>query len=145
MKTVFITGGNRGIGLETAKQMGKLGYNVIISCRDAEKGKAAIHELSASGVSNASFVEMDVLDDKSVESAAKEVHRRCNGVLDVLINNAGISTHHNTGDIVNLKHVRDCFESNTLAPIRVTNNFLEMVKKAPAGRIVNLSSIMGSI
>lgn len=71
MKTVFITGGNRGIGLETAKQMGKLGYQVIISCRVAEKGEAAIKQLQESGVSTASFIEMDVLDDKSVESAAK--------------------------------------------------------------------------
>ncbi|GET92626.1 short chain dehydrogenase, putative [Leishmania tarentolae] len=143
MKSVFITGGNRGIGLETARQMGKLGYYVIISCRDEEKAKSAIEKVLAEGV-KADYVIMDVVDESSVAKAAAEVSKKVNGVLDVLINNAGYSAPSGAMNEVNLNEMRKCYEVNVIGTVCVTNHFLDMVKKSPAGRIVNVGSIMGS-
>ncbi|CBZ30672.1 putative short chain dehydrogenase [Leishmania mexicana MHOM/GT/2001/U1103] len=143
MKSVLITGGNRGIGLETARQLGKLGYYVIISCRDEEKAKAAIEKVSAEGV-KADYVVMDVVDESSVAKAAGEVSKKVNGVLDALINNAGYSAPSGDMSRVDLDEMRKCYEVNVIGAICVTNHFLEMVKKSPAGRIVNVGSIMGS-
>ncbi|CAG9582473.1 putative short chain dehydrogenase [Leishmania major strain Friedlin] len=143
MKSVFITGGNRGIGLETARQMGKLGYYVIISCRDEEKAKAAIEKVSAEGV-KADYVIMDVVDESSVAKAAAEVSKKVNGVLDALINNAGKAAPSGDMSRVNLDEMRRCYEVNVIGTVCVTNHFLEMVKKSSAGRIVNVGSIKGS-
>ncbi|AYU82921.1 short chain dehydrogenase [Leishmania donovani] len=143
MKSVFITGGNRGIGLETARQMGKLGYYVIISCRDEEKAKTAIEKVSAEGV-KADYVIMDVVDESSVAKAAAEVSKKVNGVLDALINNAGYAAPSGDMSRVNLDEMRRCYEVNVIGTVCVTNHFLEMVKKSSAGRIVNVGSIMGS-
>ncbi|CAM43331.1 putative short chain dehydrogenase [Leishmania braziliensis MHOM/BR/75/M2904] len=143
MKSVFITGGNRGIGLETARQMGKLGYYVIISCRSEEQAKASMEKLSADGV-KADYVIMDVVDESSVAKAAAELSKKLNGVLDVLINNAGYNVPRGDMSRVNLDDMRKCYEVNVIGAICVTNHFLDMVKKSPAGRIVNVGSIMGS-
>ncbi|KAG5466703.1 hypothetical protein LSCM1_00875 [Leishmania martiniquensis] len=143
MKSVFITGGNRGIGLETAIQMSRLGYYVIISCRDEMQGKAAIEKVSSEGT-KADYVIMDVTDEASVAKAATEVSRMVNGVLDVLINNAGYAAPSGDNSCVNLEQMRKCYEVNVIGAACVTNHFLDMVKKSPAGRVVNVGSIMGS-
>lgn len=144
MKTVLITGGNRGIGLETARQLGKLGYRVIISCRDEGTGKDAVGTLAKDNVS-ASYVTMNVVEEASVTKAAAEVSKMCNGVLDALINNAGYCPAPGDAERVDLNELRKCYEVNVVGTVCVTNHFLDMVKKSPAGRIVNLGSIMGSL
>ncbi|KPA86018.1 putative short chain dehydrogenase [Leptomonas pyrrhocoris] len=143
MKAVFITGGNRGIGLETARQMGKLGYHVIISARKEEDAKKAVADLFHDGL-KVDYVIMDTEDTAAVEKAAAEVSKLVNGVLDALINNAGCACPCGDKNTANLEDMRKCFEVNVIGTANVTNHFLEMVKKAPAGRIVNVSSIMGS-
>lgn len=144
MKTAFITGGNRGIGLETARQLGKLGYHVIIGSRDGAKGKEAVATLVSQGI-KADYTVVDTANEESVKQAAADVASKCNGVLDVLINNAGYSSAPGDAEKVNLDDLRRCFEINVVGTVCVTNHFLDMVKKAPAGRIVNVGSIMGSL
>ncbi|KAK7198154.1 short chain dehydrogenase [Novymonas esmeraldas] len=143
MPSVFITGGNRGIGLETARQMAKLGYKVIVSCRSEEQAKAAVEKLAADGAT-ADYVIMDTCDESSVEKAAAEVSKKVDGVLDVLINNAGYACPREPVTSINLAELRKCYEVNVIGSACVTNHFLPLVKKSPAGRIVNVGSIMGS-
>lgn len=144
MKTVFITGGNRGIGLQTALDMGKLGYRVIIGCRREDQAKEALQKLTDAGV-KADYTLIDVVDEASVAKAAKDVGVKCNGVLDVLINNAGYLPPSLEGDIVDLSELRKTLDINLIGLVSVTNSFLDLVKKAQAGRIVFVSSIMGSM
>lgn len=143
MKSVFISGGNRGIGLETARQMGKLGYYVVISARKEEDAKKAVAQLAADGV-KADYVLMDTVDVASVASAAAEVSKLVDGKLDALINNAGYASPPGDKERVDLDALRKCFEVNVVGTVNVTNHFLELVKNAPEGRIVNVGSIMGS-
>ena len=90
MKTVLITGANKGIGFETAKQLAKLGYFVYLGSRDRTKGLNAINKLKDLGISNVELIEMDVTDINSIKQAKQELETKIE-VLDVLINNAGIS------------------------------------------------------
>lgn len=145
MKSALITGGNRGIGFETAAQLEKIGFNVIIGSRDPAKGAAAVERLKARGVKAIDSVALDVTSDSSVKAAAEVVGRKFNGTLDVLINNAGIYCEGNSSSAVDLDMVRQSMETNVIGAMRVTNYFLEMLKKSPAGRIVNVSSDMASI
>lgn len=143
MKSVFISGGNRGIGLETARQMGKLGYHAIISARKEEDAQKAVAQLASDGV-KADYVLMDTVDTASVAHAAAEVSKLVNGRLDALINNAGYASAPGDKEQVDLDALRKCFEVNVVGMVNVTNHFLEMVKSAPEGRIVNVGSILGS-
>lgn len=146
MKSALITGANRGIGLETAVQLGKLGFHVILGTRDGTKGEDAVNKVKLRGVTSVDFVQLDVTSEESVKQAVIVVQKKCNGVLDVLINNAGV--YHNgcsLGTTVDLNAVRESMETNLIGVMRVTNYFLDMIKRSSAGRIVNVSSILGSI
>lgn len=146
MKTALITGGNRGIGLETAAQLSELGFSVIIGSRDMSKGQEALKTLRARGVSSVDCVKLDVASEESVKQAADVVRQKFNGKLDVLINNAGIYCNGNSNSrAVDIDAVRESMETNLLGAMRVTNHFLDMVKKSKAGRIINVSSDMASI
>eukprot|EP00796_Vickermania_ingenoplastis_P011936 gene11936-8216_t len=145
MKTAFITGANRGIGFETAAKLGELGYNVLIGCREAVKGAAAVEQLKGRGLTHIDCVQLDVESDDSVKKAAEVVKERFNGKLDALINNAGMYFKDTQNAMVNLEAARRCYEVNVLGTMRVTNHFLELVKQSPAGRIVNVSSDRGSL
>lgn len=140
---VLITGANKGIGFESARQLGKLGYKVLVGARDAALGEAAVEKLRAEGAA-ADFVLIDVTNASSVAAAAKEVEAKY-GRLDVLVNNAGVFNHPNADPKnVNLELTRKDFEVNFFGVITVTNAFLPLVLKADVPRIVNLSSILGS-
>ncbi|MBA3698843.1 MAG: SDR family oxidoreductase [Planctomycetes bacterium] len=141
----LITGANKGIGFETARQLGKRGIHVIIGARDAQRGADAVKKLTAEGISAASLV-LEVTDETSVLAAVKEVERR-HGHLDILINNAGILDYAaDTGPATTtVAHFRKSFETNFFGLVSVTQAFLPLLRKSPAGRIVNLSSILGSI
>jgi NAD(P)-dependent dehydrogenase (short-subunit alcohol dehydrogenase family) len=141
----LITGANKGIGLETARQLGKRGIHVIIGARDAKRGADAVKQLAAEGVS-ASAVALEVTDENSVVAAVKEVEKR-HGHLDILINNAGILDYAaDTGPATTaVAHFRKSFETNFFGLVRVTQAFLPLLRKSSAGRIVNLTSILGSI
>ena len=150
-KVAFITGANRGIGFETALQLGKLGINVVIGSRDDQKGKVAAASLRSEGI-EADSIKFDVTDPIDYK-AAYEYFDRKYGRLDILINNAGISAEDGFafGDSINhaastvpQSVLHKVFDTNFFAVIAITQTLLPLIKKSPAGRIVNLSSILGS-
>ncbi|RYG45489.1 MAG: SDR family NAD(P)-dependent oxidoreductase [Chitinophagaceae bacterium] len=145
MKTVFITGANRSIGLETAKQLLQKGYYVYLGSRKRESGLAAVKDLHASGLTNVEVIEMDVTDHASVAAARAEIGKKTD-VLDVLINNAGISgiipQSALTAAIDNFKTV---YGTNVYGVVRVTQAFIDLLRKSDEPRIVNVSSSVGSL
>lgn len=144
MKTALVTGANKGIGFETARQLARQGFVVWLGCRDEARGAAAVADLAADG--DVRFVRMDVSDTQSVKEAAAEVESKT-GPLDVLVNNAGIALGAKDGQpsSVSLDSLREVFEVNFFGAWAVAQVFLPLVKKAKAGRIVNMSSNMGSL
>ena len=140
----LITGANKGIGLETARQLGKLGITVLAGARDAAKGEAAAALLRGEGIAAESLV-IDVSSTASVEAAAKSVEAK-HGKLDILVNNAGIALDFGVSALeVSEDAVRATFETNFFGPFRVTKAFLPLLRKASNARVVNLSSVLGSI
>lgn len=144
-RIALITGANKGLGFETARQLGKQGITVLLGSRDAARGAAAAATLAKDGIT-AHVIALEVTDPKSVAAAAAEVGKRF-GKLDILINNAGILDYAaDTGvETTTVETFRRVFETNLFGLVSVTQAFLPLVKKSDAGRIVNLSSILGSI
>ena len=145
-KIALITGANKGIGLETARQLGKQGIVVLIGARDLAKGQAAVEDLKRDGV-EARAVKLDVMNADDVKAVAAQIEKHF-GMLDILVNNAGV-THEvmsgNTTLDVSEKELRDTFDANFFAVVSVTNAMLPLLRKSAAGRIVNVSSILGSL
>jgi NAD(P)-dependent dehydrogenase (short-subunit alcohol dehydrogenase family) len=144
-KVALISGANKGIGLETARQLGKLGVTVVLGARDLVKGEAAADGLRAEGI-QAWTVKLDVVDAADIAAAAVFVESEF-GALDILINNAGILTGEvgpNSTLTVTDETLRKTFDTNFFAVVSVTNAFLPLLRKSEAGRIVNVSSILGS-
>lgn len=145
MKTVLITGANKGIGFETAKQLTQLGYFVYLGSRDKAKGLAALNKLKDSGISNAETIEIDVTSINSIKQAKQELENKI-GALDILINNAGIAGDQpqniSTGEIENLRKV---FETNFFGAVQTTQQFINLLKKSNNPIIVNVSSELGSL
>lgn len=141
----LITGGNKGIGFETARQLGKKGLTVLIGARDEQRGLAAVETLRKEGIA-AKFVRLEVTDGASVTSAVEQVTREF-GVLDVLVNNAGVLDYATDGPGSNVSQatLKATFEANFFGLVAVTQAFLPLIRKSKAGRIVNLTSILGSI
>lgn len=146
-KVAFITGANRGIGFETAKGLGALGINVVIGARDIVKGEAAAKQLKALGY-QAEAIHYDANQSKSVDTAYEYIDKHY-GKLDILVNNAGINQEQlmgsNNSSTVSTDIIQQTFQSNLFAVIELTQKLLPLIKKAPAGRIVNLSSILASL
>ena len=144
-KTALITGANKGIGLETARQLGKQGITVIIGARDASRGNAAAAQLKGEGI-DAHFVQLNVTDQKSATAAAAKIEKDF-GRLDILVNNAGMLDYATeaTPGTVPMETLRSTFDLNFFGLISVTQAMLPLIRKSPAGRIVNLTSILGSI
>src|SRR5580704_13994225 len=149
----FITGGNRGIGLETARGLGKKGITVLIGSRDKAKGDAAAAELKKEGIANVEAIQFDVANYNDHSRLAKLLDDRY-GKLDILVNNAGISIDggdfsnpkgFNTTSTVSTAKLHETFETNFFAVVALTQTLLPLIKRSPAGRIVNLSSILGSL
>jgi NAD(P)-dependent dehydrogenase (short-subunit alcohol dehydrogenase family) len=141
----LITGANKGIGLETARLLGALGHTVLLGCRDAERGRAAEAELRAGGA-DAHALALDVTDEDSILAAAKRIEADY-GHLDILVNNAGIVLADGVGrpSDTTLATLRTVFETNVFGVVAVTNAMLPLLRKAPAARVVNVSSEVGSI
>ncbi|MEC3975755.1 SDR family oxidoreductase [Amycolatopsis sp. H20-H5] len=145
-KIALITGANKGIGFETAKQLAAEGMTVLIGARDAERGEQAARELRESGA-GAHFVQLDVTDDASVARAAKQIEKDY-GHLDVLVNNAGtasVARKRTQPSETALEDMKAVYEINVFGVVRVTNAMLPLLQMAPAARIVNVSSEAGSI
>jgi NAD(P)-dependent dehydrogenase (short-subunit alcohol dehydrogenase family) len=147
-KVAFITGGNRGIGLETARQLGKTGVKVVIGARDLDKGKAVAETLRKEGA-DVEAIRFDITKPAYYKEAYDYFDKKY-GKLDILINNAGIWREGAPGSPNNASTVspailREIFDTNFFGTIELTQALLPLVKKAPEGRIVNLSSILGSL
>ena len=144
-KVALITGANKGIGLETARQLGRLGITVVLGSRDAQRGADAVAQLKSEGVA-AQAVALSVTDAASIAAAAGWVEKEF-GRLDILVNNAGVldyATETGPGSVTQAS-LRATFDTNFFGLVAVTQAFLPLLKKSPAGRIVNLSSILGSL
>ncbi len=143
-KTVLITGANKSIGYETARQLGQLGYRVWLGSRDSGRGKAAADRLLAEG-HDVRALAIDVTHDESVRAAAAVIMKE-DGKLDVLVNNAGISGGRPTAPSQQpVDGVKDVYETNVFGPIRVTQAFLPHLKAAVGANIVMVSSGLGSL
>lgn len=145
-KVAFITGGNRGIGLQTALELGKLGVEIVIGARDPNKAEAAVKSLRQAGITVAA-IPYDAQRADTDKSVFAHLEKRY-GKLDILINNAGALKEPMAGNdssSLSVDLLRETFETNFFAVVRLTQTLLPLMKKAPAGRIVNLSSILGSL
>ncbi|WP_326945254.1 SDR family NAD(P)-dependent oxidoreductase [Amycolatopsis sp. NBC_00348] len=135
MTTALVTGGNRGIGKAIAAGLVRRGFTVYSGARDVGRGAAAAAEIGAK------FVRLDVLSDEDVENAVAAI-----GELDVLVNNAGINAGgYGKPSDETAETLRRVYETNVFAVVRVTNAFLPLLRRSPAGRIVNVTSKRGSI
>ncbi len=144
-KIALVTGATRGIGLETVRQLAEAGVHTLLAGRNGERAQAAASQLKADGLP-VEAITLDVTDGKSIASAVAEVRERY-GRLDILVNNAGILLDEfgRAPSEQTLDTWRKTFDTNLFALIAVTQAFLPLLKTAPAGRIVNVSSILGSI
>ena len=144
MKTALITGANKGIGHEVARQLAAKGFHVFVGARNAKAGRKAAEEI-AKKCGKATFLEIDVADSNSVTNAAREFSN-IEDYLDVLVNNAGIIVD---GDSAILEISDDLFrktlETNTLGPLRVTRAFAPLLRKSKAPRVINVSSGGGQL
>jgi NAD(P)-dependent dehydrogenase (short-subunit alcohol dehydrogenase family) len=145
-KVALITGANRGIGFETAKQLGEQGITVVVGARKLDAAEETAAKLKALGV-DAYGIQLEVTSEADRKAAAKYIEEKF-GKLDILINNAGVGA--STGFTPVNSEVTDeelarIFGTNVFALIAVTRELLPLLKKSPAGRIVNLSSILGSL
>jgi NAD(P)-dependent dehydrogenase (short-subunit alcohol dehydrogenase family) len=146
-KVALITGANRGIGFETARQLGQKGVTVIVAARTLQSAEETASKLKKEGL-DAFPLKLDVTNAQDREAAAKTITDKF-GKLDILVNNAGVGpqggllapkTIHTTEE-----ELQNVFGTNLFATIAVTRSLLPLLKKSEAGRIVNLSSIMGSL
>jgi NAD(P)-dependent dehydrogenase (short-subunit alcohol dehydrogenase family) len=145
MKSVLITGANRSIGLETAKQLSEKGLLVYLGSRDLQKGEAIVKELNEKGFQNIQAIEIDVTQPDSI-SAAKDLIRKEQGKLDILINNAGIlGVNPQTAAETSISDIQSVFDTNFFGVISVTQAFLELLKKSESPRISNITSGLGSL
>jgi NAD(P)-dependent dehydrogenase (short-subunit alcohol dehydrogenase family) len=141
----LITGANKGIGFATARQLGARGWTVLTGARQEALGRQAEKEL-ADGGADARFVQIDVTDPESVGRAAAWIDSEY-GVLDALVNNAGITAREGAGQPseTTIAALRAVFETNVFGAVAVTNAMLPLLLRATAARIVNVSTELGSI
>ncbi|GAB3718124.1 SDR family NAD(P)-dependent oxidoreductase [Nocardiopsis oceani] len=140
----LVTGANKGIGLETARLLGREGMTVLVGARDTERGAAAERVLRDEGL-DAHTVRLDVADNESVKAAAARVEAEF-GRLDVLVNNAGAAFGRGSGPSTSdPDQLRALLNVNTVSVVTVTNAFLPLLRRSRAGRVVNVSSEVGSI
>jgi len=148
----LVTGANKGIGLQIAKELAARGFTVLVGSRDLERGETAVKSVGA----DARALRLDVTNHASVAAAEERIRKEL-GRLDVLVNNAGIAQAGKPGrtlaeivksarpSIASLDEVRAVFETNVFGVIAVTQAMLPLLREAPAGRIVNVSSEVGSL
>ncbi|GAA2645732.1 SDR family oxidoreductase [Nonomuraea recticatena] len=140
MTTALITGANKGIGFEIARRLGERGITAIVGARDEERGRAAAERLGQP------YVRLDVTDPGSAQDAAKWIEQE-HGGLDILVNNAGITVWQDDDrpSATSADVLRQVYEVNVFGVVTVTNAMLPLLRRSPAGRVVNMSSELGSI
>jgi NAD(P)-dependent dehydrogenase (short-subunit alcohol dehydrogenase family) len=142
-RIALITGANKGIGFEIARQLGQAGARVLVGARDRERGEDAVTALRAERI-EARYVRLDLTDPSAIETAAADVGRH--GRLDILVNNAGISSRGDgSPGVANLDAVRRTFDTNFFGTLAVIQAMLPLLRRSASGRIVNVSSGLGSL
>lgn len=148
-KIALITGASKGLGFETAYQLGVKGYTVIVTARTQQKSNESVEILKSKGI-NAVGMQLDVVNNNDIDNLSKSINEHF-GILDILVNNAGVQLDFpgfmpgNSTETVSMDILKQTFEINYFAPIALTQKLLPLLKKSNAGRIVNVSSIMGSL
>ncbi|MDX2129832.1 MAG: SDR family oxidoreductase [Chloroherpetonaceae bacterium] len=147
-KIALVTGANKGIGLETVKQLAEKGVKVYLGSRDEARGQKAAESLRALGL-DVTFVPLDMTNPAHF-SALKSMLESSHGRLDILVNNAGIQIEDhtwskNTTSTISQEILRETFETNFFGLVHLTHTLLPLIRKSDAGRIVNLTSILGSL
>jgi NAD(P)-dependent dehydrogenase (short-subunit alcohol dehydrogenase family) len=137
MTTTFITGANKSLGYETARRLLEAGHTVLIGARDPERGRTAADALGAR------FVQIDVTDDASVAAAVADVAAH-EGLIDVLINNAGIAGPYQPAEEQTVADAADVFGVNVLGIVRTTHAFLPLLRQSANPVVVNVTSGLGS-
>jgi NAD(P)-dependent dehydrogenase (short-subunit alcohol dehydrogenase family) len=150
MTTTLITGANKGLGLEAARQLIAAGHAVYLGSRDLGRGQQAISALNEQGPlgSAARLVQLDITDDVSVAAAVRQIE--ADGGLDVLVNNAGIEARTPDNGVtgaagLTAAMMRHLFETNVFGLVRVTHAFLPLLRRSAAPVVVNVSSGLGSV
>ncbi len=138
----LVTGANKGIGKETARGLARLGMTVLLGTRDAKRGAAAAGELQGDG--RVLPLTLEVTDKTTIAKAASEIEAHY-GRLDILINNAGVPAPRIPASEVDAAAMRSVFETNVFGVVEVTHAMLPLLRKSAAARIVNISSLRGSL
>ncbi len=141
-KVVLITGGNKGLGKEIGRQLGALGYTVVLTARNEQAGIAAAAELVAAGC-DAHTVRLEVTNPDDIASLTSYLETTF-GKLDVLVNNAGISIEWD-GKPTDADKVRRTLEVNLVAPYAITEALVPLLSRSDDARVINQSSMLGSI
>lgn len=139
----FVTGANKGIGKEISRQLAAKGILVLMGARDPERGEKAAADLRAQRLP-VEFIPIDVTSQPTVDKAAAEIERR-HGRLDILVNNAGVALDWVPGSELTVEALQKTFDTNVFGVFRVTKALLPLLKRSKHGRIVNLSSGLGSL
>lgn len=141
----LVTGANRGIGREVARQLAEQGYEVLLSARDAEKAKAVAAELADATGATVTPLTLDVADPDSIAAAAERVHGDP-GRLDVLVNNAGIGSDFGVAGVTpDFDKIQTALQTNFYGAYRLTVALLDLLRASEHPRIVNVSSGMGGV
>ena len=144
-KIALVTGGNKGIGFEICRNLAGAGCTVLLGARNAQRGQQAVRQLEQAGVEDIHFIEIDVTMQHTIKAAAEQIESRY-GRLDILLNNAGVNL---PGDglpgAADPAVVQKLFDTNVFGALRVAHTMLPLLRKSPAGRIVNISSGLGSL
>jgi len=145
MKKALITGANRSIGFEAARQLLKKGYHVYLGSRTLKNGQEAVEILKAEGLTEVEAIQLDVSSDESVKDARAEIGKRTEA-LDVLINNAGISGGlPQTAADTSVAVFKEVFDTNLFGVVRMNQAFMDLLQKSAQPRIVNVTSGLGSV
>lgn len=145
MKTALVTGANKSIGFEIARQLAQKGIYVYLGSRNLENGIEAVSQLKAEGLSNVETIKLDITDDESVKNARTEIGKKTKA-LDILINNAGIYGGYPQEALnATIDQFKATYDANVYSVVRVTQAFIDLLKKSSEPRIVNVSSSQGSL
>lgn len=146
-RIALVTGANKGLGFETSRQLGKEGTTILMASRNSEKGMEAVQKLRSEGL-EVEFVQLEVTNEAEVDALVRYIETNY-GKLDVLVNNAGIMHGGepggvNTSEIVKVEVLRETFDVNFFSLVSLTQKLIPLIKKSESGRIINVSSILGS-
>ena len=145
MKKALVTGANKGIGLEVARQLAQKGIYVYLGTRNLENGMEAVDKLKTEGINNVEAIQLDVTNDESVKEARVKIGEKTNA-LDILVNNAGIyGGYPQSAFDATVEQFKAVYDANVYGVVRVTQAFIDLLKNSSEPRIVNVSSSQGSL